>query len=96
MNKKDSFFPENIYLLKIISKRHSIVTLNEETSLVFIQFEQFVAETTHAAFEFDSLVTSHPIYVPVDNPDEIHEIFDAISYDKVCHFKFCVLITVTE
>ncbi|XP_053377176.1 aminopeptidase N-like isoform X1 [Mercenaria mercenaria] len=45
-------------------------------------FEQFVAHTTHAAFEFDSLVSSHPIYVPVENPDEIHEIFDSISYDK--------------
>ena len=33
--------------------------------------------------EFDGLVTSHPIYVPVANPDEINEIFDKISYSKV-------------
>jgi len=37
----------------------------------------------HDAFEFDSLVTSHPIYVPVNHPDEIAEIFDGISYSKV-------------
>ncbi|XP_060551724.1 aminopeptidase N-like isoform X2 [Ruditapes philippinarum] len=45
-------------------------------------FEQFVINEVHQAMEFDSLVTSHPIYVPVDNPDEIHEIFDTISYAK--------------
>ncbi|KAL4227197.1 hypothetical protein ACF0H5_015170 [Mactra antiquata] len=45
-------------------------------------FEEFVIDTLHWAFEFDSLVTSHPIYVPVDNPSEIQEIFDSISYDK--------------
>ena len=48
-----------------------------------LQFEQFVIGPVHAAFSFDGLVTSHPVYVPVYNPDEINEIFDAISYDKV-------------
>ena len=46
------------------------------------QFEQFVFDI-YEVFEIDALVTSHPIYVPVDNPDEINEIFDAISYSKV-------------
>ncbi|XP_056008322.1 putative aminopeptidase-2 isoform X2 [Ostrea edulis] len=45
-------------------------------------FEQFVTEDLHVAFDFDGLVTSHPIYVPVANPDEINEIFDKISYSK--------------
>ena len=30
----------------------------------------------------DSLLTSHPISVPVNHPDEINEIFDTISYLK--------------
>lgn len=45
--------------------------------------EQFVAIEMHDAFEFDCLVTSHPIYSPVNDPDEIAEIFDGISYSKV-------------
>ena len=35
------------------------------------------------AFALDALVTSHPILVPVNQPDEINEIFDSISYQKV-------------
>ena len=35
--------------------------------------------------DFDALVTSHPVYVPVNHPDEINEIFDRISYVKVSH-----------
>lgn len=30
----------------------------------------------------DALNISHPIQVPVDNPDEINQVFDAISYSK--------------
>ncbi|CAH1757417.1 826_t:CDS:10 [Entrophospora sp. SA101] len=32
--------------------------------------------------QLDSLKSSHPIEVPVNNPSEIHQIFDAISYYK--------------
>ncbi|KAL3885524.1 hypothetical protein ACJMK2_025576 [Sinanodonta woodiana] len=45
-------------------------------------FEQFVTETLHTAFEFDALVTSHPLFGVVQNPDELYEIFDGISYNK--------------
>ncbi|CAN0321806.1 unnamed protein product [Pylaiella littoralis] len=34
------------------------------------------------AMGLDALVASHPIEVKVDNPDQINEIFDAISYAK--------------
>ena len=37
----------------------------------------------HDAFNFDGLISSHPVYVPVYHPDEINEIFDRISYAKV-------------
>ena len=37
-------------------------------------------------FNFDGLISSHPLYVPVNHPDEISEIFDRISYAKVIIF----------
>lgn len=33
-------------------------------------------------FGFDSLLSSHPVSVPIGNPSEIEEIFDTISYKK--------------
>ncbi|KAK3108903.1 hypothetical protein FSP39_018341 [Pinctada imbricata] len=45
-------------------------------------FEQFTISEVQEAFDFDGLVTSHPIYAPVENPDQINEIFDSISYAK--------------
>ena len=32
--------------------------------------------------DLDALDNSHPIEIPVGHPDEIDEIFDAISYSK--------------
>ena len=45
--------------------------------------EQIVINDQASAFAADALVTSHPIYVPVSHPNEINEIFDSISYQKV-------------
>ncbi|KAG9508960.1 Aminopeptidase N [Fragariocoptes setiger] len=45
-------------------------------------FDQFVLEEIHDVFRADSLTSSHQISVPVNNPDEIREIFDRISYAK--------------
>uniref|UniRef100_A0A2C9M3E9 Uncharacterized protein n=1 Tax=Biomphalaria glabrata TaxID=6526 RepID=A0A2C9M3E9_BIOGL len=36
----------------------------------------------YTALANDGLVSSHPLYVPVNHPDEINEIFDSISYSK--------------
>ncbi|XP_068233228.1 aminopeptidase N-like [Palaemon carinicauda] len=44
--------------------------------------EQFVTEFVHAVMKVDSLLSSHPINVEVDHPDQISEIFDFISYRK--------------
>lgn len=44
--------------------------------------QQFVVDDLQEVFELDSLKSSHPISVPVNNPDEINEIFDSISYGK--------------
>ncbi|KAL1518164.1 hypothetical protein ABEB36_001830 [Hypothenemus hampei] len=43
---------------------------------------QFVNDSYIKALELDSLNNSHPIEVPVENPAEIDEIFDDISYNK--------------
>lgn len=43
---------------------------------------QFVYQDLGRALELDALHTSHPIEVPVGEPSEIDEIFDAISYSK--------------
>ncbi|KAI3640726.1 hypothetical protein MIR68_001604 [Amoeboaphelidium protococcarum] len=43
---------------------------------------QFVNDDFQRGLNLDSLKSSHPIEVPVKNPAEIHQIFDAISYSK--------------
>ena len=45
---------------------------------------QFVGDLLIAALELDALSNSHPIEVKVGHPEEVNEIFDAISYNKVC------------
>ena len=47
------------------------------------QLDQFLVENMQGAMSEDSLSSSHPISVPVQDPAQINEIFDAISYDKV-------------
>lgn len=42
----------------------------------------FVAEDFRSALHLDSLKNSHPIEIDVQNPSEIREIFDAITYSK--------------
>lgn len=42
-----------------------------------------MAETLVEALYKDSLSNSHPVSIPVKDPSEINEIFDAISYSKV-------------
>jgi aminopeptidase 2 len=42
----------------------------------------FVSNDLQRGLSLDALVSSHPIEVPVKNPHEIHQIFDAISYSK--------------
>lgn len=43
---------------------------------------QFVVNELHDVFAVDALETSHPISVPVNDPNEINELFDDISYAK--------------
>ncbi|MBI5530917.1 MAG: M1 family metallopeptidase [Candidatus Doudnabacteria bacterium] len=45
-------------------------------------WEQYVAQRFNTALELDSLTNTHPIEVEVHHPEEISEIFDAVSYAK--------------
>lgn len=46
---------------------------------------QFVSDYANRAFGDDGLENSHPIEVEVSSSAQVNEIFDAISYCKVCH-----------
>lgn len=43
---------------------------------------QFIVDEQQQAMKLDALVNTHPIEVPINHPDEIRTIFDAISYEK--------------
>ena len=45
-------------------------------------WNQFVTDRLFLALSLDSLRSSHPVEVPINNPSEIDEIFDHISYSK--------------
>ena len=51
-------------------------------NLIF-QNDQFVIDDLLYAMNLDSLTNSHPISIPVHNPNQINELFDRISYSKV-------------
>ncbi len=44
--------------------------------------EQFLTSDLHRVMDLDATINSHPIVQPVENPDQITEIFDTISYSK--------------
>ena len=44
--------------------------------------DQFLANVVLPALSLDSLASSHPVSVPVNDPKEIEAIFDTISYKK--------------
>ena len=59
--------------------------------------DQFVVVDVQSTMKSDSLATSHPIYVPVQHPDEVNEIFDSISYGKVrivLQLESCIFILI--
>ena len=50
---------------------------------IWLQNDQFLVIDLHNVMVYDSLSTSHPIFVAVQNPVQIKEIFDVISYSKL-------------
>lgn len=54
-----------------------------------MQHEQFILEELQYVMDVDGLASSHPVYIPVNHPDEISQIFDIISYSKVWPLPLC-------
>ncbi|KAL3120399.1 hypothetical protein niasHT_005720 [Heterodera trifolii] len=50
----------------------------------FKVWSTFVDNTVVRAMGMDSLRNSHPIEVPIENPNELDEIYDAVTYEKSC------------
>ena len=48
----------------------------------FLLWDQFCSDVLIPSLQLDALENSHPIHVEVNNPHEIDEIFDKISYRK--------------
>ncbi|PFX22347.1 Thyrotropin-releasing hormone-degrading ectoenzyme [Stylophora pistillata] len=44
--------------------------------------DQFIVTTVQETLQLDGLASSHPVRIPVEDPQKIGEIFDAISYKK--------------
>ena len=64
-------------------KEEKTVLLSQYLWFNFLQMDTFVYESLQHGMYLDSLENSHPINQRVDNPNEINELFDSISYDKV-------------
>ncbi|CAG2236935.1 CD249 [Mytilus edulis] len=75
---------QNDYILLSLVRTKTVGHLSNcfELTPAFNQGEQFICKALQRALSRDSQKTSHPIQVPVHNPDDINEIFDTISYDK--------------
>uniref|UniRef100_A0A0N4Z7J0 Aminopeptidase n=1 Tax=Parastrongyloides trichosuri TaxID=131310 RepID=A0A0N4Z7J0_PARTI len=47
-------------------------------------WQTFINQEITLSFSLDSLKSSHPIEVPINNPSELEDIYDAITYQKSC------------
>lgn len=56
----------------------------EDLLLCTFQQDEYLLDTCFAAFGYDSMNSSRPICSPAETPTQIEQMFDTISYDKVC------------
>jgi tricorn protease interacting factor F2/3 len=54
----------------------------DRVSPEFDSWSEFLTRWSAPAFRGDSLESTHPIFLPVEHPDDIAQIFDEISYGK--------------
>lgn len=59
-----------------------IICNDEQVEPGFEMNEQFTVTDLHYVFAIDALESSRPIDFQVNTPDEINQMFDAISYEK--------------
>lgn len=76
----------------MINSGRLILGLEESTDdavLCTILQEEYLLHTCFAAVGHDSLNSSRPISSPAENPTQIKQMFDTVSYDKVClYFQY--------
>lgn len=70
-----------------------IRALSLEVEPEFGMMEQVVINDIQDVFGIDALESSHPISVEVNDPNEINELFDSISYGKG---NFCFILKNTK
>lgn len=70
-------------LTYILFKTYTLFYSHFLRLLSFSQDDSFLAKCFEA-MEVDGLSSSHPVSTPVENPTQIQEMFDDVSYDKVC------------
>lgn len=84
----------------LINRGRLILRLGESTDdpvVCTILQEEYLLHTCFAAVGYDSLNSSRPISSPAENPTQIKEMFDTVSYDKVCFQRHtCVVPSVTK
>lgn len=56
----------------------------ESPALCTLLQEEYLLNTCFAAVGHDSLNSSRPISSPAENPTQINQMFDSVSYEKVC------------
>lgn len=55
--------------------------------LCTISQEEYLLDMCFAAVGYDSFDSSRPISSPAENPTQIKQMFDTVSYDKVCFWS---------
>ena len=79
----------NPSLMYIHTPHPCVQYANSHTSFLSRRFlVQYVGDIGdfQTAQDLDSLLSSHPVEVPVSDPYEINSQFDDIPYDKVCFY----------
>lgn len=56
----------------------------EDLILCTYKQDEYLLDTCFSAFAYDSLNSSRPICSPAETPTQIEQMFDTISYEKVC------------
>lgn len=71
--------------LQLGSERMMLVKsgINVLHALICVLQDDFFLGKCFEAMEVDSLSSSHPVSTHVENPTQIQEMFDDVSYDKV-------------
>lgn len=68
-------------------------TNNSEDLLLYVlQQDEYLLDVCLTAFSYDSMNSSRPICSPAETPTQIEQMFDTISYEKVCKMILSVQI----